>query len=249
VSNPDLSRRGLLLAGGTAAATPLVAPAQAQPAPAAGAAPPAPHVWEFFQGEEAAMVSAAVERLIPADPESPGAIAAGVPQFIDRQLAGSYGTGSRLYRQGPFRLGTPEQGYQLPFTPAALYRAALPAFAAWTRQAHGGAFQDIDHRLQDEALRQMEAGEADFGAVPSAVFFETLLANTVEGFFSDPIHGGNRDMIGWKLVGFPGPYAGYVELVGRHNLRFDRQPRGIAQAIAEHAHNATPQSHQTQSHH
>lgn len=95
----------------------------------------------------------------------------------------------------------------------------------------------------------MEAGEADFGAVPSAVFFETLLANTVEGFFSDPIHGGNRDMIGWKLVGFPGPYAGYVELVGRHNLRFDRQPRGIAQAIAKHAHNATPQSHQTQSHH
>ncbi|NGM18393.1 gluconate 2-dehydrogenase subunit 3 family protein [Roseomonas stagni] len=245
MSTPDLSRRGLLIAGGTAAATPVVVPAQAQPHAhgQAPAAPPAPHVWEFFTGDEAAMVSAAMERLIPADPESPGAIAAGVPEFIDRQLAGSYGTGSRLYRQGPFREGTAEQGYQLPFTPATLYRAALPAFAGWTRQNYGRAFQDLDQRLQDEVLRKLETGEAVFEAAPSSLFFETLLANTIEGFFSDPIHGGNRDMIGWKLVGFPGPYAGYVELVGRHNLRFDRTPRGIAQAMAEHAHHAAPMNH------
>ena len=76
--------------------------------------------------------------------------------------------------------------------------------------------------------------------MPSAVFFETLLANTIEGFFSDPMYGGNRDMVGWRMVGFPGPYAGYLELVGRHNLNFQRTPRGIAQALAELAHDRHP---------
>ena len=68
-------------------------------------------------------------------------------------------------------------------------------------------------------------------------------AQLIEGFFSDPIHGGNRDMVGWRMVGFPGAYAGYTELVGRHNLRFERPPRGIAQALAEHAHNPAPHAH------
>jgi gluconate 2-dehydrogenase gamma chain len=239
---PDLSRRDLFLAGGTAAAVPLLSEAAAQPAatPAPGSAR-AP--FEFFTDPEAALVTAAVDRLIPADAEFAGAVGAGVPTYIDRQLAGAYGAGHRLYRQGPFAEGTPEQGYQLPFTPAELYRAALAAFGDWTRQGYGNAFEALDGRLQDEALQKLESGEAGFDSVPSAVFFETLLANTIEGFFADPMHGGNRDMVGWRMVGFPGPYAGYTELVGRHNLRFVREPRGIAQAVAEHAHHPAPQAH------
>jgi gluconate 2-dehydrogenase gamma chain len=239
---PDLSRRGLLLSGGSAAAAPLVAApeATAQHPPQAV---PAAHVWQFFTGPEVTLVSAAVDRLIPPDEEFAGARAAGVPEFIDRQLAGAYGAGHRLYRQGPFAAGTPEQGYQLPFTPAELYRAGLAGFAAFAQAGYGRDFAELDPRLQDEVLKQLESGQAGFAAVPSAVFFETLLANTIEGFFSDPIHGGNRDMVGWRMVGFPGAFAGYVELVGRHNLHFVRAPRGIAQAMADHAHHPAPRLH------
>lgn len=235
-----LSRRGLLLTGGGASVAPLVCGASAQPAaPADAQRPP----FEFFTAPEAALVTAAVDRLIPADADFAGAVGAGVPTFIDRQLAGSYGAGHRLYRQGPFAQGTPEQGYQLPFTPAELYRAGLAAFADWARQGYGSAFEALDGALQDEALGKLESGEAGFATVPSALFFETLLANTIEGFFADPMHGGNRDMVGWRMVGFPGPYAGYTELVDRHNLRFDSAPRGIAQAVVEHAHNPAPPAH------
>lgn len=241
---PDLSRRGLLLTGGTAAATPLLSDAVAQPATAPPARAPAPGdarpPWEFFTEPEAALVSAAVDRLIPPDEEFAGAVGAGVPTYIDRQLAGAYGTGHRLYRQGPFAEGTPEQGYQLPLTPAELYRAGLAGFAAWAERGYGRRFEALDGRLQDEALGKLESGEAGFDTVPSALFFETLLANTVEGFFADPMYGGNRDMVGWRMVGFPGPYAGYAELVGRHNLRFVRAPRGIAQAVLDHAHHPAP---------
>jgi gluconate 2-dehydrogenase gamma chain len=243
---PDLSRRGLLLTGGTAATAPLLSQAAAQPVPAQAAAAPAGSPrppWEFFNEPEAALVSAAVERLIPPDAEFTGAVGAGVPTYIDRQLAGAYGAGHRLYRQGPFAEGTPEQGYQLPFTPAELYRAGLAAFADWARQGYGRGFEELDGALQDEALKKLESGEAGFDTVPSAVFFETLLANTIEGFFADPMYGGNRDMVGWRLVGFPGPYAGYSELVGRHNLRFVREPRGIAQAVLDHAHHPAPHAH------
>lgn len=238
---PDLSRRNLLLTGGTAAAAPLL-PITAEEAAAQAAAPqdtlPAP--WEFFTAEEASLVSAAVDRLIPPDEDFTGAVGAGVPTYIDRQLAGAYGSGARLYRQGPFAEGTPEQGYQLPLTPAELYRIGLAAFARWVQQAYGSRFESLDPRLQDAVLQKLESGEAGFEELPASVFFETLLANTIEGFFADPMYGGNRDMVGWRMVGFPGPYAGYTELVGRHNLRFERQPRGIAQALLDHAHHSHP---------
>ncbi|MBP0447556.1 gluconate 2-dehydrogenase subunit 3 family protein [Roseomonas sp. SSH11] len=239
------SRRGLLLTGGSAAAVP-ARPASAQHGAQAGhgtalpalgtvAGSAAAEPWLFFTEDEASLVSAAVDRLIPPDTEFTGAVGAGVPTYIDRQLAGAYGSGARLYREGPWREGLPQQGYQLPHTPAELYRAGLAAFAADARRGYGRRFEELAPRLQDEALRRLEVGEAGFDELPSAVFFETLLANTIEGFFADPIYGGNRDMVGWRMVGFPGGYAGYTELVGRHGLRFDRPPNGIAQNLLQHA--------------
>ncbi|WP_372616829.1 gluconate 2-dehydrogenase subunit 3 family protein [Falsiroseomonas sp.] len=240
---PDLSRRSLL---GGAAAAPLLSYASAQvppgPPPLPGAAPDQ-IAWQFFTLPEATLVTAAVDRLIPPDEVFTGAVGAGVPIYIDRQLATDYGAGRRLYRHPPFHEGTAEQGYQLPYTPAALYRIGLAAFAEWVRAAYGTRFEELAPATMDEALSRVESGEADFGEVPAPVFFETLLANTVEGFFSDPIHGGNRDMVGWRMVGFPGAYAGYTELVGRHNLPFTRPPRSIAQALSDHAHNPAPHAH------
>jgi len=208
----DASRRRLFKAAGAAglaAAVPL--PAAAQPHPA----------YLFFNASEAAFVEAAVARLIPKDELGPGALEAAVPAFIDRQLAGAWGAGERLYRSGPWREGTPSQGYQLPFTPAELFRNALRGVDA--------GFAGMPPQEQDAYLRALEKEKRDLGGVPSDVFFKALLAATMEGFFADPVYGGNRDMAGWKLIGFPGAYANYYELVDQHNVRFTAPPMSLGQ--------------------
>ncbi|HEX2199337.1 MAG TPA: gluconate 2-dehydrogenase subunit 3 family protein [Burkholderiales bacterium] len=207
----DPSRRRLFKAAGAtglAVAVPLPAPAQA----------PTP-TYAFFNAREAAFIEAAVARLIPKDELGPGALEAGVPQFIDRQLAGAWGAGERLYRSGPWRQGTPSQGYQLPFTPAELFRNALRGIDP--------GFAKMPPEKQDEYLKTLEKEKRDLGGVPSDAFFEALLEATVEGFFADPVYGGNHDMAGWKLIGFPGAYANYYELVDRHNVRFSAPPMSL----------------------
>ena len=132
-----VSRRNFLGAGGVVALVPIATDAatreqhgaaadpgmSAGTAGSAGAGAPEPYL--FFNAAEARFIEAAVERLIPPDEIGPGALEAGVPNYIDRQLGGAWGAGERLYRSGPWQQGTPTQGYQLPFTPAELFRNAL----------------------------------------------------------------------------------------------------------------------------
>lgn len=179
--------------------------------------------YRFFSRDEATFIEAAVDRLIPADGEHPGALAAGVPSYIDLQLDGPYGKGERLYLQGPIKAGTPEQGYQLGLTPAELYRRFLATIAdEWKKR--GAALDAASDADKDAYLRLLERGGLQVDGVSSAVFFETLLANTVEGFFCDPAYGGNRDMAAWRMIGFPGAYAAYLGIYTQHGLRFDRPP-------------------------
>jgi gluconate 2-dehydrogenase gamma chain len=79
-------------------------------------------------------------------------------------------------------------------------------------------------------------GKTDLGGVPAAVFFDTLLKMSIEGFFCDPVYGGNRDMVAWRMIGFPGAYADYFEAVDRQGMKFEREPMGLA----EHAHHRIP---------
>jgi gluconate 2-dehydrogenase gamma chain len=185
--------------------------------------------YAFFTADEAAFIEAAVERLIPADETGPGALDADVPVFIDRQLAGAWGAGADLYRSGPWRSGKPEQGYQLPFTPAELFRNALRAIGEDLRKAERGSFAKLKAEDQDAYLRTLESKSRDLGGVPSNVFFESLLEITIEGFFSDPVYGGNKNMIGWKLIGFPGAYANFYEFVDQHGIAFKRPPMSLSQ--------------------
>ena len=120
-------------------------------------------------------------RLIPADAKWPGALEAGVPNYIDKQLAGAWGAGERLYRSGPWRPGTPSQGYQLPFTPAELFRTALAAINKDLRSCRDTLRHDgLDQ--QDAYLRRLETGGKDLGGVPSDVFFDASLAVHSRGF-------------------------------------------------------------------
>jgi len=184
----------------------------------------------FFSPLDYAFIEAAVSRLIPADELGPGALEADVPVYIDRQLSGAYGGGDRFYRAGPWREGSPTQGYQLRFTPAELFRTALPALHAHVRAQHHTEFSKLSAQKQVEYLAALEKGGIDLGGVPSEVFFARLWALTVEGFFSDPAYGGNKDMVSWRMIGFPGAYGAYYELIDQHGLALKREPKSLADA-------------------
>jgi gluconate 2-dehydrogenase gamma chain len=205
---------------------------QSSGAPAADShasnAAPSPTGWLFFNSEEVRTADAALARLIPADDNGPGAREARVVVFLDRQLAGAWGHGDHFYRKGPFLPGTPQQGYQLAFTPAEMFRLGFAKLDENARKLRGAAFADLTDEQQDELLAQAEHGKLDFGALPSGAFFASLVDATMEGFFSDPIHGGNRDKIGWKLVGFPGVHASYANDIERHGIKWSRAPASIA---------------------
>jgi len=145
------------------------------------------------------------------------------------QLAGAWGAGEGLYRSGPWQPGKPEQGYQLPFTPAELFRNALRAIAEDLRRTNRGSFAKLKAEDQDAYLRALEREPRDLGGVPSNIFFESLLEMTIEGFFSDPVYGGNRGMVGWTLIGFPGAYANFYDFVDQHGIAFTRPPMSLAQ--------------------
>ncbi|CAG9167883.1 gluconate 2-dehydrogenase subunit 3 family protein [Cupriavidus respiraculi] len=235
-------RRILLKAIGTglpatAAAAGLAADASqgAASGTAARGAPRLASVPQFFNDRERTTIDAIVARLIPADDLGPGAREAGVTEFLDRQLAGAWGSGDNFYRHGPFAAGTPEQGYQLAFTPAECFRFGLARLDEACRQRHGNkGFAQLSAAQQDAMLSALERGEIDTGALPAKVFFQMLLDGTMEGFFSDPIHGGNRDMVAWKLVGFPGAYASFANDIERHNVPYVRPPVSIANAHGMH---------------
>lgn len=181
------------------------ATAQAASAPSAGGNA-ASSDWkpQFFNDREWLFINAAVARLIPADELGPGAKEAGVPEFIDRQLNTPYATGSIWYMQGPFNPDVPkEMGYQLPLVPKQIYNLGIADAEEWCQNQYHKSFAELSGEQQDEALGLWESGKAQFKQLPASLFFSYLLQNTREGFFSDPIHGGNKGMVGWTLINFP----------------------------------------------
>lgn len=221
-----ISRRSLLAGAGAAAATVVVGGGCERRARQGADGPPA---YTFLTPDEAAFIEPAVARLIPSDESGPGALEAGVPTYIDRQLAGPWGAGEQLYRQGPWHTAKPELGYQLPFTPAELFRNALRAVSNEFRTSTRGSFGTLPPDGQDAYLEALEKESRDLGGVPSEVFFQSLLEITIEGYFCDPAYGGNKDMVSWKLIGFPGAYANYYELVDQHGIAFNRPPMSLGQ--------------------
>jgi len=192
-----------------------VAPA-AQAADPAAAQPARDYQPSWFTAEEFAFIKAAVARLIPNDERGPGALEAGVPEFIDRQMNTPYATGANWYMQGPFNPDLPKElGYQLPLVPQQIYRLGLADADDYSKRQHGKVFADLNGEQQDALLTAMESGQADFRQLPAKTFFAFLIQNTREGFFSDPIHGGNQNMVGWTLIGFPGARADFMDWVER----------------------------------
>jgi len=171
----------------------------------------------FLTESEALTLTAAVGRIFPNDESGPGAKEAGVTIFIDRQLAGPWGRDAHRYTHGPFdENAAPEFGYQGRATPRELYRAGLKDLAGFDR---------LSFEEQDKELEQIE----------KTPFFALLHKNTLEGMFSDPIHGGNVDMIGWQLIGFPGPRMSYAEDIDQHfGEAFRPKPMSLSKILPGH---------------
>ncbi|HEX7970424.1 MAG TPA: gluconate 2-dehydrogenase subunit 3 family protein [Stellaceae bacterium] len=190
--------------------------------------PVEPGPYAFFTPEEAAFVEAAVARIIPADELGPGAREAGCPFFIDRQLAGAYGRAERMYMQGPWAKGDKTQGYQSRLTPALLYRTAIKAIDDHCRASLGKkSFAQLGPADQDKVLSNLEDGKLALDGAEGPTFFKLLLQNTQEGYFADPLYGGNKDMAAWKMIGFPGARYDYRDFVGKHGQRYPLPPVAI----------------------
>jgi gluconate 2-dehydrogenase gamma chain len=220
---------GAAAAGGT---TTLATPdlAKAEPAAQAPVATPQAAGYAFLNLDEAAFVEALVDHMVPADEISPKGTDLGVNIYIDRALAGSWGKGDRLYMQGPWKQGAPSQGYQLPLTPAQLYRAGIEATNAHCRKAYGKSFDRIEAAQREEVLAGLSTGKIAFdNGLPVRMFWTTLYQTVVEGIYSDPIYGGNRDKAGWAIIGFPGMIAVHRDHVEKYRGKpFPSKPLGIS---------------------
>ena len=225
-------RRFLKTLGVLSASSATVDLATAESRPEAGLAPlPAQasgDVYAYFTKPEVEFVEAALARLIPADELGPGAKESGVAVFIDRQLQGAFGTMAREYRLGPWPEGTPQQGYQSRLTPQGVYRAAIAETDERCSGLYGKRFAALSAAEQEEVLKGLHEGTLTLASASAPLFFELLWQNTQEGFFADPLYGGNRDKAGWRLVGFPGVAAVYTDHIERHGVPYRVEPVSIA---------------------
>jgi gluconate 2-dehydrogenase gamma chain len=235
-----LSRRELLaasaLVGSSLALTEAGAEARTiaeqvpwSPGAADNPTPISPGPYQFFSAQEASWIDAAVSRLIPQDELGPGAKELGVTVFLDRQLAGAYGRAERWYMSGPWGKGTETQGYQSRMNPAQMYRTAIKAIDAYCLQTfQNKSFSQLGIDDQDKVLGELEEGKIALSEIDAKAFFKQLLLNTQEGFFADPLYGGNKDMAAWKMIGFPGARYDYRDYVKKHGEPFPLPPVSLS---------------------
>lgn len=166
----------------------------------------------YFTEAEAYSVKAACARIFPTDESGPGANEANVVLYIDRQLAGPWGKDKYRYTKAPFVESLPEHGYQGKETPQQIYRAGIKALG-----------EDFGSVMPDEQDKRLKA-------IEKTTFFKILRTHTLEGMFSDPLHGGNAGMAGWQLIGYPGPVMSYRDEIDKHNgVAYTLKPRSLVQ--------------------
>jgi gluconate 2-dehydrogenase gamma chain len=215
----NVSRRKFLRqAAAGAAASAAIAPVvnatagvavQASPAQASqqASAPPVKEGYTFLNANEAAFIEAFVDLIVPADELTPSGTDLGLAAFIDRQLAGAWGKGERFYRQGPWKEGSPGQGYQLPLTPAEFFRAGISAVNKHCKELDGKEFDRLAAPDKEKVIEDLVSGKISLGEISGPQFFDLAYQATMEGMFGDPIYGGNRNKAAWKMIGYPGVIA------------------------------------------
>ena len=216
------------LAGGVAIA--LIEPAAASTAGASQM-----HEWVGYTSlgpEEAGFTEALVNVMCPADEFTPDGVACGLAVYIDRQLAGSFGKGAKRYLRGPWAEGKPQHGYQLPLTPEQYFKSGVSAVNGASERRFGKAFDQLATSDANTFLNEIAAGRVVDPELNLASWFNELVYPLFEqACFADPIYGGNRDMVFWKLIGYPGlPATNTLNMVQFRGKPFPgaRNPKSIA---------------------
>lgn len=156
-----------------------------------------------LSAQEWRTVEAMAARIVPSDDRSPGAREAGCANFIDKALAHEEAAARPVYAKG------------------------VRGVEAAAQARHAKPFAGLDPAQQDLLLEALEDGKVEGWSADAgnpAAFFGTVRTHTLLGFLSDPKYGGNRDFVGWKLVGYPGPRhtrGGYTpgQLLGKTSIR------------------------------
>ena len=155
----------------------------------------------FFNQEDAATIEAFTERLMPGAAGKPGAREAGVLRYIDLALAGAYADLQDFYRR------------------------SLAQLDAYCRKTYQESFRRLDAARQDEVMTALERDQVTGFTWPSGLeFFNIIRTHTMEGLFADPIYGGNQNLAGWRLVGFPGAQSIFTPADMRSRQAFTREP-------------------------
>jgi gluconate 2-dehydrogenase gamma chain len=226
-----INRRVLIFGATPAATTMILGVAATEGTIAEASTPVTNYTPTFFDPVEWSFINAAVARLIPSDGPGPGGLETGVPEFIDRQMELPYGHGAYFYLQGPFQPDAPATlGYQFRYTPRELYRSGIAAANEACRTAAGKAFAELTPEEQDRFLSSLEKNQVQLSGPPAAAFFGQLLENTREGYFADPLYGGNRGMAAWKWIGFPGARADFTDWIDQAGHKYPYGPVAISGA-------------------
>lgn len=140
--------------------------------------------YAFFTMAEARCIIAICEQIIPAD-KDPGATDAGVINYIDRELIQFHKGHQKLYRNG------------------------LAALQASCKELNGKLFEELGFEEQTEFLKDMEKSKLPkehWGDTKQTAFFQTIRKHTIEGFYSNPQHGGNKDYTSFIMMRIEEPY-------------------------------------------
>lgn len=164
----------------------------------------------FTRFEDFLVLEQATERIYPENDNGPGAIELGVPYFIDKQLAGSWGINGNDYRQGTFSNDSPDESY---LTRGQLFINGLRKMNALSQERFDVTFDEAEKDQQIEILQDFDDGDVDMKGIPSEGFFALLRETTLEGVYADPLYGGNRNMAGWKMKEYPGPVPSYADQI------------------------------------
>jgi gluconate 2-dehydrogenase gamma chain len=183
----------------------------------------------FFDAHQRATVEAAMARMIPTDHE-PGAREAGTIDFVERYLSGIEFIYAKPDGSG-FETLTGKRAEAWRRRVDVLRKSYVEGVAALDGLANerfGAEFRALTEAQQDETLSALErrqaAGLGGEGPALQQTLTETELSfvpllamHTRQGFYSDPVYGGNKDRAGWKVIGFPGPSSLMEVFTGRYS--------------------------------
>lgn len=208
LKNSGVAVGGLVLGGSLGS---LFTKRSEAPAPAVTTSTHSEHVdfteaLQFFRRKsDFNAIAAAMETIYPEDSNGPGAIALGAPYFLDKQLAGPWGTNADDYRKAPFQPG------ETPLNNGEIFIEGARKLNAIAKSDYAAdSFSSLEEEQKISVLQKFEAGEVEMNLVASPVFFNLLRAATLQGCFCDPLYGGNKNMAGWKMKEFPGAQMSYL---------------------------------------